>query len=414
MATKKPLKKVPVSRLEIGMFLVDLDIAWIDSPFLTHNKRIKNQTEIKKLKAAGAKVVVIDPNRGLDTHVKTDQKTDSQNADVKTVEPQQGVPASTTPTGTATPLKKELGVAKKLRDDLTKAIGNLQSDIASNKPIESEQLHPLIDSTVDSLERNNQALMSLAHISRRSQRLVDHSFSVFCVALNIAQRQAVSIEDQRHLGVAALLHEAGWMNIPIELMGKRTKYTPIESKLIHKHPTLAIKSLQASNLDKIVIRLIEEHHELCDGSGYPNKKTADQLHPLSKILSIADSYDEMIHQLRDQPGMLPTNALRNLYLLGQKGIYDTDNIGALVAILGVYPVSSAVKLTTGEKGIIIEISPDNPLKPKVDIKYNAQGKPLKTPKVLDLNDEKQKAQIAEVIKPNDSRDDPDRLLNFDL
>ena len=334
------------------MFIVDLDIAWIDSPFLTHSKKIKHEKDLEKLLKSGAKVITIDPNKGVDL------SGDRPAAKIKESEPSQNKTEekSTEPAAPeSTDLNREMSVALNIRNKMNKAINQLHEDLAANKAIDTQQLNPLIDQSMESLSRNNQALMSLAHISRRSQKLTDHTFSTFCIALNLAQCLNKNKGEQQQLGLAALLHDTGWMSIPIQLMGKRTAYSAMDLKLIHRHPELAAKFLGKSDIAPLVLELILQHHELEDGSGYPKKLKSEHIHPLTKVLAVADSYDERIHQLLDKPGMLPTNALRSLYHDAEKGLYHSEVVAALISLLGIYPVTTAVQLSNQQKAIVVEV-----------------------------------------------------------
>ena len=416
-AAKKPFRKIDIGKLSIGMHVVGLDIPWINSPFLTHSKAIKNDKEIGKLKKAGVKIVTIDPNRGIDIqieHSAADTAPETQKPPKKK-ENQNSNPANRSEP--SVPLEKELLIANEIRSGLSKAIKSIQKNLADEKAVDKSKLSPLIDQTLDSLERNSQALMSLAHVSKRSQKLIDHIFGTFCIAMNIAQLENLSQPEVEALGLAALLHEAGWANIPFQIMGKRSRYTPTELRLLHKHPELGIKALKTSELDELVIRIIYEHHERGDGSGYPQKLAAGEIHPLSKILIIADTYDELVHQLRDQPGMLPTNALRKLYIESESEIFDRDYVSQLIASLGIYPVSTAVALSTGEKGIICEVAPDKHLNPVVELRYDRDGKPLKTYKKLDLFESSQSEPpitIEAILDPHSQTDDPRQILHFEM
>ena len=417
-ASKKPFRKIEIGNLIIGMHVVGLDISWINSPFFTHSKTIKNDREIGKLKKAGVKIVTIDPNRGKD--IPTDQLQASSNLEVQAGENKERAkkPSAGTKSKTlSVPIEKELHVANEIRTGLSRAIKSIQKNFTDGKKIDKDKLTPLIDQTLTSLERNNQALMSLAHVSKRSQKLVDHIFSTFCIAMNIAQGKKLSEKEMEALGLAALLHEVGWTSIPFQIMGKRSPYTSTELRLLHKHPQISVKSLQASKLDDLVIRIILEHHERGDGSGYPTKLTADEIHPVSKILIVADTYDELVHQLRDQPGMLPTNALKTLHDDSEKNIFDRECVSQLIASLGIYPVSTAVALNTGEKGVICEVAPDKHLYPIVELRYDKDREPLTTYKkvnLLELSSGDHPLTIEAVLDPSSQTDDPHQILHFEI
>lgn len=384
----------------------------MDSPFLTHSRKIKSVKDIQLLEKSGAKVVTIDPNKGVDL-------TEDKDGEAKAASEAEAEPAESpeaTPELSPLSLEKEMSAAINVRSKIKKAVTDLQNDLGAGRKVSIEKLSPLLDQTLESLERNNQALLNLAHLSQRSQKLADHTFSTYCIALNLAQRQSVPPEEIEALGIAALVHEAGWAQLPLQLMGKRKPYTAMEVKLLEKHPQVGIDSLRKSELPELSLRIVHEHHELCDGSGYPQQLKKDDIHYLSRLFSIVDRYDEMVHQLTDQPGMLPTNALRALYMQGEKGIYDKEAISSLISLLGIYPVSTAVRLNSGAKGIVREVPQENHLMPVVELHYDAKGKELSTPIRVSLaeqtNDEE--LVIETVINPCNAKDDPARRLFLDI
>lgn len=407
MSTRKPLKEISISELTTGMFVVKMDISWLDNPFFSPSRRIKTEKDIAMLQKAGAKRITIDPNKGPDI-----EETDDSSPTPQLNTPVNKAPNSAKP---GEQLEKELDLAIHLRSKAKKAISQLQQDIGSGKPIKTEQVTPLLEQTLESLERNDQALMNLAHLSRRSQKIGDHTFATFCIALNLAQQTHHCAEEIQALGIAALLHETGWAQIPLSLMGKRKAYTPTEVGLIQKHPELGLKMLTSSEIPELSRRIIAEHHELADGSGYPNGLNAEQTHPLSQLFSVVDRYDELVHQLNDRPGMLPTNALRTLYMSAEKGVYSEIQVGQLIALLGVYPVSSSVKLNNGIKGIVREVPSDDHLHPLVEIFYDSNNQPVSTPFFIDLREpyEGQALDIVSVIDPKNSIDDPHKKLHFE-
>ncbi len=89
----------------------------------------------------------------------------------------------------------------------------------------------------------------------------------------------------------------------------------LELELIHQHPGIVEKVLlqQSEDVPENVIKLVSQHHEFSDGSGYPKHLKDTEVFELVEILQVADFYDEFIHGLTDKPGMLPVNALKLLY-----------------------------------------------------------------------------------------------------
>ena len=400
------LVPITIDQLTVGMFVVKLDIAWLDSPFMSTTRLIKDSDDIRALKEACVRHLVIDTGKGISPKIDVVGAADRLNhqgaasrpsnlANESSLHPQRVV---IEPSGSSL-FADELPKANALRSKIKKTIEHIQRAFELEAPIDVRAISPLIDSTLDSLTRNDQALMSLAHLSRKDQRLVDHAFGVFCLSLNLALQMKLSASDREQLGIAALLHEAGWAQLPLNLMGKRTPYSANERRLVQQHTVLANRILASSELPPLILRMIDEHHERLDGSGYPVGLNAEQLHPLSRLLSVVDLYEERVHQLTDQPGMIPAKAMRTLYQDASDGLLDQQAVASFISMLGVFPPSSPVLLTSGEKAIVVYAHSETPLLPVVDIHYEKGGAALLKPIRLDLSKDTKARQIEKALDP---------------
>jgi len=309
-------------------------------------------------------------------------------------------------------LNEELKVARVLQGKISRMVNELGNLVKEGRPIAVQTINPLIDEARDSLVRNDQALLTMLHLHRQDIKLSDHGFGVFAVVLPLAMRLGRSDQDISDLGLAALLHDTGWARLPIHLLGKNKAYTEMEQKLIHQHPGIVKKVLQQSeDVPENVIKLVTQHHEFSDGSGYPKHLKDTEIFELVEILQVADFYDEFIHGLTDKPGMLPVNALKLLYQLTRKGQFREEIVGELIHVMGIYPLTSAVRLSSGEKGLVIEIDKQKPLFPQVKIIYEADGKRCIDERIVDLSHcEQDDLRVAGVIEPLDQKEDPMGLL----
>jgi len=376
-------KVINIDDLRVGMLVTKLDIAWLDSPFLSHTRAIKDMADIQALRQAGVKMVTIDPTRSLMSASEPEVPTPP--APISMPEPSVAAEVAQAPAPPVSPgFDRELQVAVKLRSEIKKAVEKLTGALELGAPVNVAELAPLVDSTLDSLERNDQALMSLVHLSRKAHKLADHVFGTFCLVLNLALLRRVPAVEREQLGLAALLHEAGWTQLPLNLIGKRTRYTPTEQALVQKHTLIGNQILSHSELPELTRRVVAEHHELLDGSGYPAGLRSEQIHPLSQFLTVVDTYEERVHQLTDEPGMTPTNALRSLFLDAERGVLSPDLVASLINLLGIYPLTAAVVLNTGERGVVRQRHPEAPLQPLVAIHYDSAGHILEPPLLVDL------------------------------
>ncbi len=222
-------------------------------------------------------------------------------------------------------------------------------------------------------------------------------------------------EELQVLGLAALLHESGWLKLPIHLLGKGKPYSKQERELVERHIPYGSDLLRfKQKLPNIVIQLVEQHHERNDGSGYPLGLVSRDIHPLSKILAVADVYDEMTNELLDRPAETAYRTLQILYQAASKSCYDQPAVAHLINLLGVYPLGSAVLLSSGEKGLVTEINNAAPTLPIMQIFYEANGRRSIIPSTVDLSDADSGGGrvINRVLDPREPGVDPANLLVF--
>jgi len=419
------LRKITIEDLRPGMFVTELDVPWIKSPFFRHRRLLKSDEDILLLRQAGVKSVIIDTEKGLDADERgtveaasSEPLTETPAVTEAVPEPVVATPVENTPVqekAKPVPLSAELRAALKIEKEIHSAVEQINEQVEKGQPIDAAAFTPIIDKTLESLSRNDQALLTLLHQSHTDKKVQAHSFGVFTIALLMAQDLGVSQEEQEALGMAALLHDGGWVKLPANLFSKGKPYSETEKTLVKQHLLILDGVLRKSNLPELVTLLIQQHHERCDGSGYPRGLKEAQIHPMARLLGAADQYDELIHGLGEKPGVIPSNALSILFKESKQGIHDPRLIARLVQRMGVYPIGSAVKLNTGEKALVIETTREEPLLPRIKIYYDRSGGAMLKPKEVDLLREKpgdHARKIEGVINPEEPGQDPARLLRL--
>jgi HD-GYP domain-containing protein (c-di-GMP phosphodiesterase class II) len=414
------IKKIPISLLVPGMYVTKLDISWIDSPFMYHHLMIKSKSQIDKLLKAGVKQITIDTSKGKD--VQSDPaavSTESSSAESGKNQEQLGEEVAEPQVQEApkpTSIDQEIGVAKELKGQVEKLAEDINQALKNDEAVNSAQVSPLIDGTLSSLQRNNQALATLINIQRKDASLATHTFATFSLVLSLALKLGVSDEDREALALAAFFHDTGWLKLPLHLLGKKTSYSPSEFKLVQQHVAIGLKSLkQNCDLSDVVMRIIKEHHEQLDGKGYPAGLKSEQIHPLSKMFSVVVRYDELVHGLADKAAITPNGALAALYKQAKMGVLEEKPVTSLISLLSVYPVGSAVQLSNKEKGVVLETDSDEPKLPTVKVFYDMSGMAHIKPKVINLAKHKSEKQliIASVLDISEPGIDPANLLTLD-
>lgn len=418
-------RKISISQLRKGMFIHELDISWMKSPFLRHRRKISAENDIALLKKAGVKQLYIDLSRGDDIQESTQSSQVTNPADTSLLDDatdtsdsascltEQTHSVDNKPVEKAA-LNEELKVAKVLQGKISKLVNELTSLIKEGRPISAQSITPVINEALESISRNDQALLTMLHLQRQDLKLGDHGFGVFAVILPLALKLDCSEEEVNELGTAALLHDMGWSRLPVHLFAKKKAYTSAEMQLIKQHPLIVESVLnKCSDFSERVKMLVRQHHERSDGSGFPQQLKKDSIHKLTEILQVADVYDEYIHGLAGHPGMLPANALKKIYQAARNGLYSETVVGKMIHVMGIFPLTSAVELSNGEKALVVEIDKQKPLLPKVKIIYEADGQACKIEKIIDLVDQHdaESIRIVKVIDPLNEKSDPLGLLH---
>ncbi len=408
------LKEISINELKIGMFIVKMDISWIKSPFLLHRRAIKTDNDIVLLKKSGVKRLTVDFDR---SQIKTDETKNTETPKTNSVTERpassthQDAIAETSDKLQVVALAEELDNAVLLKQRANEAFNELNILIKNNQPISVTEFAPLIDETISSLLRNSQALLTLVHLKRYEEKLFSHSFSVMSLALTFAIKAGVKKEDLKILGLAALLHDIGWAQLPLNLFGKAKKYSDNEMKVVQQHQKIAAIIINKSDtIPHAIKQLMMQHHERIDGSGYPEQLKGSHIDPLAKILILTDYYDELVHGLLDRPGLIPAETLRLLYQESVQNKQDKEHVELLIKLLGIYPLTSAIELTSGEKGLVVEVNREKPLVPIVKIIYAAGGDALVTPLLIDLQNDPDKRHIKGVVDFSSKQADPKKLL----
>lgn len=134
----------------------------------------------------------------------------------------------------------------------------------------------------------------------------------------------ISESSQLILVIAALLHDIGKAEIPIEILDKPGRLTEAEFEIIKRHPLIGRDYLNRFNPDlpPDVVAAVTHHHEYLDGSGYPHQLRGYEIDPLSRILTVCDIYGALIERRSYKPPKTPAEAMLILRDMAAKGKVD--------------------------------------------------------------------------------------------
>lgn len=170
-----------------------------------------------------------------------------------------------------------------------------------------------------------------ATVETRDPYTAGHQHRVADLARSIAAEMRLSPERIDGVRMAAMVHDIGKLSVPAELLSMPRKLTDIELKLIKTHAESGYNILKDIEFPWPIARMVLEHHERMDGSGYPRGLTGDRILIESRILSVADVIEAMASHRPYRPGLGLNDALDEIFR--HRGTrYDADVVDACVRL----------------------------------------------------------------------------------
>jgi len=239
----------------------------------------------------------------------------------------------------------------------------------------------VVQSMVDILMQEEELLMGMTAIKDYDDYTYHHSVNVSIVSIALGQRLALSKQMLLELGLVALFHDAGKMQVPTEVLNKPAAFTEEEWKIVKRHPIWGVRAiLRMKGFDYISVKaaiVAFEHHIRLDDSGYPKRTKPMKSDLYSRIVSIADQYDGMTSaRVYSRTPMTPEKALS---LMMERAGTQLDPLlfKFFVNMVGVYPVGTAVMLNTKELALVYGNNMMFPDKPRVMVITDSNGSKTK-------------------------------------
>jgi len=140
-------------------------------------------------------------------------------------------------------------------------------------------------------------------VETRDPYTAGHQRRVADLGRAIAVEMQLTDEQIEGIHMAGMVHDLGKISVPSEILSKPTMLTDLESRLIKTHSQAGYDILKDIEFPWPIARIVLEHHERMDGSGYPNGLKGKQLLPESRILSVADVVEAMASHRPYRPGL---------------------------------------------------------------------------------------------------------------
>lgn len=398
---------IPVGDLKLGMHVVRLDRPWTETDFLIQGFIINQPEVIDSLVQQcdfvyieGRSVTQLAPTKssiserrkekaGLFARLTSPMKQPAdQHTDKKLIKrshsdgPPQGKKKVVYINKIST--EKAISSAKLAYSSAKRTVQSIMDGIRIGRMIDMNEARETVNTIVDDILKNKDALAWLTKIKNKDDYTAEHSLNVSILSATFARHLGHDVADIKKIALGGLLHDVGKARVPNEILNKEGRFTDEEFDIMKQHPLFGRNLLiSMPKKDHSSIDVAHCHHERIDGNGYPRKLAADQIPYFAKIVAITDAYDAITSSRCYDKGRASMEALDIIYKC--KGTqFDAELALEFIKCIGIYPPGAIVELKNGEVGIVIATHEKNKLKPRILLVLD-NNKKKQTQKIVDLN-----------------------------
>jgi len=268
----------------------------------------------------------------------------------------------------------------------------------------------IIDSLARLVTQDRTSLMALTALKKYDNYTFTHMVNVSALAM--AQARALNVEGTllREFGFAALMHDIGKVNTPLEVLNKPDKLTKDEFQVMKQHVVDGAHILRRTpEMPALAPIVAFEHHLKQDLSGYPENIGSRKLNLCTMIVSIADVFDALRSNRPYRQG-LATARIRAIMGEQDSPAFNQRLLKRFVNLMGLFPVGNLVRLSTDELAVVIAEHPSDPFRPQVKIITDTRGDALEEPLLVNTWERDGQGDharaVVEAIDPEEYGIDP--------
>lgn len=211
-----------------------------------------------------------------------------------------------------------------------------------------------VQSLVDICMEDDHTFLGVSSVKSGEAYAPHHAANAAVLSIALGEKLGLSKVELADLGMAAVFCDIGMRSVPAAVADKHEALDPGDRAMVEQHPLRSVEfllgegSFGKSTLSRIVVAF--EHHRRPDGEGYPPMSRPPDL--FSRIVTLAEAYDALTTERPWRKAYLPDEAL-GLMLAESGRRFDGPLLKVFVNTLGLYPVGTLVRLSTGELGVVV-------------------------------------------------------------
>lgn len=280
----------------------------------------------------------------------------------------------------------EESISDKTRQMSKHAVKEMASKYCREGKIYNSSVMDSVDSVIEDVLSNKDVLINVAEISASDNNIYSHSVNVCVLSTIIGTHMGYSPLKLKDIAAGGLLHDIGKIKIMNDkklLEGFKDK-EQLDEYVKFKHPKIGYDFLGKQHIWNAYVKVaVLMHHEKSDGTGYPSRLKSDEINKIAKIVSICDTFDNLISGRNEKDCKTVSEAIE--YLVAMSNIcFDSEMVRKFTMNIAAFPTGSGVLLSSNEKGLVVKQNNSMPTRPVIKIIYDKNGKLLSESYEVDL------------------------------
>lgn len=259
--------------------------------------------------------------------------------------------------------------------------------VASGESIDLESTRTIVEELVDQIQRDPVQALLVTTVKSYDEYTYYHMVNVAMLSIALGFAVGLDREQVVLLGIGGLLHDVGKVKISKEVLEHPGALSEEQWRLIQRHPVDGAGLVYVTTRELLhpAASIVLEHHSAFDLKGYPSLSGRPHPSMPARLVAVADCFDAVTSRRSYRRAEDRRHALGILQSASGSG-YDPRLVRAFVRLLGIYPIGSLVRLSTGEVGLVVRHHATDPAKPVVRMVLDAGGS-ASDPGEVDLGDE---------------------------
>ncbi len=359
------LRSIKKRDLKLGMFVIMYGRGTDSSPIVFANEYVQSEERLRELQTADVDEFSVDDSL------------------FKAVAAPPPVSIAPEQVARAAALAEELPVAEKLYNEALSHARDFMDDVRKGKDVDYREATPVVDSFIESVFRNDAAAATMFKLKRFDEYSYTHCINVAVLSIILGKHVGLDKATLRDIGIAGMFHDVGKARIPEAILNKPGKLSPQEFHVMKTHVLESYKIMrEQKGLPADVLRGILEHHERYDGTGYPRGIARGDIGNYARVISVVDVYDALTSKRCYRDAVPASSALRQMYDW-RETTFPPRSIESFIKCIGVYPVGSFVRLSSGEYAVVACNNAATTTRPVVKVVLDANLN-MKKPALVDL------------------------------